>query len=295
MELSEKDMENLIASNPDKFIEPGIKLIGRQVYRSGRRFDLLFQDKFGRLLLVEIKKGVITRDAVGQIMEYYGLLKQSEQSPIELMLIGNVISTERRSALEHAGIVVKEIPLSVFKSEMGIIEALEVNIPKKTIQASPPFKDYPDTKIALIGGTIDKYIKLNYEYYETNGEHWDGWTYKNIQRIEHKLRSQISEDGYFLLYGYHSKKDGGDGNIKWKMKVSDLVVFDKREWFTDSVLGLSPNDRYYRFLVYSNFLYQSLEQVNIKIDGLYDIDKNRYLNSKDGSRLLNSFIVVGQN
>ena len=131
MDLSEKQMEDLIAGNPERFIKPGLKLIERQAYRSGRRFDLLFQDKFGRLLLVEIKKGLITRDAVGQLMEYYGLLKQNEQVPIELMLIGNIIPAERRSALEHAGVVVKEIPQSVFYREMGVFEQPANTISKK--------------------------------------------------------------------------------------------------------------------------------------------------------------------
>jgi RecB family endonuclease NucS len=45
--------------------------------------------------IVEIKRGILRRDALGQIIEYYGLLRQRETSKnIGLILVANVIPKE---------------------------------------------------------------------------------------------------------------------------------------------------------------------------------------------------------
>ena len=93
-------MEDLIASYPDDFLEPGWKLHQRQGIYEGRRIDLIFKDIHGRTLLVELKRGVVERKHVGQIIEYYGLLKKSgSMTGVELLLIGNNIPHERREYL----------------------------------------------------------------------------------------------------------------------------------------------------------------------------------------------------
>ncbi len=113
--MLEKDIENLIAQNPDEFFpKSGFKLFGQQV-KLGRCFaDIIFEDKFQRKIIVEVKKGILSRDASGQIMEYYGLLKnQSSTDIIELILCANVIPKERKTFLETVGIECKEVGISL--------------------------------------------------------------------------------------------------------------------------------------------------------------------------------------
>ncbi len=108
-------MEDLIADHPDDFLEAGWKLYQRQGYYEGRRIDLIFKDAHNRTLLVELKRGVVTREHVGQIVEYYGLIKKrGSGTGIELLLIGNIIPPERREFLHQTGIEVMEIPESRF-------------------------------------------------------------------------------------------------------------------------------------------------------------------------------------
>ena len=110
-EMLEKDIENLIGKYPEEFFPyEGLVLVGQQVSISGRRFDLMFKDKHNRKIIVEIKRGLLTRESSGQIVEYYGLLKtQNVSSNIELILVANSIPSERRSFLESVGISCKEI------------------------------------------------------------------------------------------------------------------------------------------------------------------------------------------
>lgn len=111
MRMLEKDMENLIAKNPDEFFpNSGFKLIGQQKSLHKRVVDIVFRDKFDRTIFIEIKKGILSRDAAGQIMEYYGLLKNEKPGTIiEVIVCANTIPPERREFLERAGIECREI------------------------------------------------------------------------------------------------------------------------------------------------------------------------------------------
>ena len=111
--MLEKDIENIIASYPEEFFpKEGFKLVGQQVIIEGRRLDILFEDKHKRQIIVEVKRGILTREASGQIAEYYGLLKNANKENIyELILCANVIPNERKTFLETIGIECKELGL----------------------------------------------------------------------------------------------------------------------------------------------------------------------------------------
>ncbi len=112
--MLEKDIENLIAKYPDEFFPAsGFRLLGQQV-RLGKCFaDIIFEDKYNRKIIIEVKRGILSRDASGQVMEYYGLLKNEEpDSIIELILCANIIPAERRIFLETIGIECKELGIN---------------------------------------------------------------------------------------------------------------------------------------------------------------------------------------
>lgn len=113
--MLEKDIENLIALHPDDFFpNENFNLLGQQVNLGGRYADIIFKDKHERTIIVEVKRGILTREAAGQIAEYYGLLKQQKPSEIiELVLCANIIPQERKIFLENIGIECKELGLSL--------------------------------------------------------------------------------------------------------------------------------------------------------------------------------------
>ncbi len=113
--MTEKDIENLIARNPERFFpNQGLELVGQQISLGRCRVDILFKDKYKRTIIVEVKRGVLDREAAGQIMEYYGLLKQQCPSEVvELILCANIIPAERKMFLENTGIECKEIGVAL--------------------------------------------------------------------------------------------------------------------------------------------------------------------------------------
>jgi len=132
--MLEKDIENLIANYPDEFFpNAGFKLIGQQV-RLGKCFvDILFEDKHNRKIIVEVKRGILSRDASGQVMEYYGLLKsQNLNVIIELILCANIIPPERRTFLEISGIECKELGINLINQVAEKVNYQFINSPVKT-------------------------------------------------------------------------------------------------------------------------------------------------------------------
>ena len=118
--FSEQDMEDLIAADPDKYIgEKGLILKARQYSIGSYRFDLLFKDRHGSKLLVELQKGTLDRNHTYKILDYYDEYKQKKPSEfVELMVIANRIPVERRNRLYSMGISFKEIPKSFILDEI---------------------------------------------------------------------------------------------------------------------------------------------------------------------------------
>ena len=70
---SESGLEDILVNNPDMLIE-GLTLVGRQTPTEGGPLDLLGVDEYGRLVVFELKRGTLSRDAVAQVIDYASYL-----------------------------------------------------------------------------------------------------------------------------------------------------------------------------------------------------------------------------
>ena len=66
---TESLLEETLVKNPDLLI-PGLRLVSRQTPTEGGPLDLLGVDEDGRLVVFELKRGTLSRDAVAQILDY---------------------------------------------------------------------------------------------------------------------------------------------------------------------------------------------------------------------------------
>jgi hypothetical protein len=109
--LTEKMMEEAIIETPGKYLEEGLTLLSRQFHIGGYIFDLLFEDRHGARLIIELQKGTLDRNHTYKIMDYYDEYKSKHPEQfVELMIIANKIPRERRDRLSSYGIAFKEIP-----------------------------------------------------------------------------------------------------------------------------------------------------------------------------------------
>ena len=112
--FQERDFEDIISKYPE-IIEEGLILLGRQLTLYGRRMDLLFEDKFKRRLIIELKRGPIKDEHIGQVLSYEGMILSAEDPTIRVMLVGNRVPPNIQRSLDHHGIAWKEITFSKLK------------------------------------------------------------------------------------------------------------------------------------------------------------------------------------
>jgi len=82
---TEETLEDLLVRCPSLLVDK-LTLVGRQVPTEGGSLDLLGIDEDGRLVLFELKRGTLTRDAVAQILDY-----ASDLAGIEVDRLGKLI------------------------------------------------------------------------------------------------------------------------------------------------------------------------------------------------------------
>jgi len=65
----EKHLEKWIASDPS-LVQQGLIVIGNQVQLACGRVDLLCLDLQGRWIVIEVKRGLVSRDTIAQVIDY---------------------------------------------------------------------------------------------------------------------------------------------------------------------------------------------------------------------------------
>ena len=85
-EIIEKDLENFIEKNPN-LISESLRLEKRQLDTQVGRIDLLFKDKKGDLIVVELKLNRIGRDAVNQLKRYMKWIKDETQKDVTGIIV----------------------------------------------------------------------------------------------------------------------------------------------------------------------------------------------------------------
>jgi hypothetical protein len=114
----ERDLRDFLFENPDiLFPSEAIEQRRKEVYIEGRYIDLLFQVG-GVCYIVELKRDTIRRDTIGQIFEYYGLMRRSNKTAnFKMILVAPHIPDFRRIPLEEFGIRCVEVPHPLSSSE----------------------------------------------------------------------------------------------------------------------------------------------------------------------------------
>lgn len=123
--MTEREMEDLVWEHPDKFLNEPLERFQRQPASTVGQPDLVFLDRIGRVLVIELKRGTLERGAVPQIVDYFGILKSRfPDKSVELMIIANSIPPERRVSCEQFHIEAVEIPQKKFRDvaeEIGYV------------------------------------------------------------------------------------------------------------------------------------------------------------------------------
>ena len=78
---TEQELEDVLVKNPEMLM-PGLTLVGRQTRTDGGPLDLLGVDRHGRLVVFELKRGTLSRDAVAQVIDYASSLESMDDETL---------------------------------------------------------------------------------------------------------------------------------------------------------------------------------------------------------------------
>jgi RecB family endonuclease NucS len=84
------EIESLLTIFHEELISNKLSFHSRQEVFPGGRTDLIFEDKDGKLLVIEIKANKISRKDIGQLIEYWPKIKERySEKEIRLMIRRN--------------------------------------------------------------------------------------------------------------------------------------------------------------------------------------------------------------
>ncbi|HXX81966.1 MAG TPA: endonuclease NucS domain-containing protein [Thermodesulfovibrionales bacterium] len=112
--LAERNLEDFVLLQLEK-IEPGLKLLKRQLGTTAGRLDILCQDHLGRYVVIELKREQGSDQVVGQILRYMGWVQENYNTD---NVRGIIIVGKKDNALSYAikaapNILVKEFRLTI--------------------------------------------------------------------------------------------------------------------------------------------------------------------------------------
>ena len=125
---SEESLENLLEQNPEMLV-PGLTLIGRQMSVDGiYDLDLLGLNRQDKLVVFELKRGVLTRQAVAQILDYCSWIdSRNEDQLLEFLSSGSAIDEVDDFGSWFNKLRGKELDCSVLRPTRMVLVGLGVD------------------------------------------------------------------------------------------------------------------------------------------------------------------------
>jgi RecB family endonuclease NucS len=105
---SEAEMQQALARHPE-IIEPGLTLLDRELPTGVGGIDLYARDAEGRFVVVELKRGKATQEAVHQLSRYVATVSESVGQQVRGILAAPAISKPALLQLERLGLQFREV------------------------------------------------------------------------------------------------------------------------------------------------------------------------------------------
>jgi len=102
VEGTERDMVEAIARDPT-IVEDGLSIVGREVPSDVGKIDILARDREGRLVVIEVKRGLASHEAVFQLKRYVEELARKGHS-VRGILVAEDISETAYAYLRRYGL-----------------------------------------------------------------------------------------------------------------------------------------------------------------------------------------------
>lgn len=178
MNLTERQIEDVFELFHSELIEEGLLLIERQhIFDNRLRADLIFQDKNNIKVIVELKRTPVSRENIGQLLEYHGLF---DTPKIRVILASPFIPETMKKTFDHFGIEYLEFSLTEIENFYEKIK----NKPKQELETI----ELPNSilTLPLVKKIIDGNVAFKVTY---NDQNWMNVCSKDIAEYNFQRRT----------------------------------------------------------------------------------------------------------
>ena len=247
MKLTEKQIEDVFEIYYKELLSPDFELVERQyVFKNKRRADLIFIDKNKTKVIVELKRDAVTREDIGQLIEYRGIL--DKENP-RIILVAPIIPLTIKKSFEHFGIEYLEFKI---KKISELYNSLQSKTPIKTTVKIKEIISEPLSEKRIIDGNVA--FKVTY-----NDKDWSGICTPNVADFNFKNRTwckiqsefedncqTVSDEEFkegfypcmdsaallslsFYAGTFHGRKRNNEPMRAINIKIGKLALFTSRE------------------------------------------------------------------
>ena len=107
--MNERQMEIIVSRGIESVLGVGHRLVAQQLGLDRNRLDLLVLRPDGGLMVVELKKGQLTRNSVEQVSKHADVLSTDTASPVAAMVIAQEALPPTADYAERRGVCLKTI------------------------------------------------------------------------------------------------------------------------------------------------------------------------------------------
>jgi hypothetical protein len=284
--MYEKTFEDIICKYPE-LIEDGLTFKGRQLSPvKEKRIDVVFIDKYKQLLIVEIKKGAVKREHVGQLFDYVGLYLSTDNPNVRAMLIGNRVPENIRRSLDHYGIEWRELTIDFlinFLKQKGDFDLLNIISSDQSLIYINKANHRSGDNMKQLTITQENSLLSNSNSMEINSPRID---------VEHAI-VRIRED-YLNDLSFHSVRHQAEAKAKAILnssigKMSGEEIRNFLEYVnTESIKGKKGLTRFQRHFttILSPQIYGCTQEFNEWIGALWRAEE------KDIKEVLQKFLMI---
>ena len=212
-------LEDIIVQNPAMLMQ-GLELVGRQLSTVGNNtLDLLGVDSDGRLVVFELKRGKLTREAVAQAVDYASWLDSLEDAELHTQIGEN---SGRR------GIV-----------EIGNFEEWYRN--------RNPVESLRPVRIVLVGLGADESARRMADWLAAKGVDIDLLTFLGYRHGDRMLLARQLESGEEARKQGRRARNASRSMTESRREDIESKVdeYGMRDWWPDAIAMLDRNSRRY--------------------------------------------------
>jgi len=222
--MDERTIQDIICKYPN-LIEENLSFKGKEVNLKGKRVDVLFEDRHGQKLIIEVKRGTILREHISQLLDYEGYFVSTDNPDVRVMLVGARVPDNFRRSLDHHGFEWRELTINFLVNflKQNNDSTLLARFKEEDVQIYDKYQSEYDQNQS-IKKALEKPVKVKAHNFTNPSKDLSP---ESIQRQVNIIHEEFLKDSSFHTVRLHAEASAKEmlRTKIGKMTPADILVF----------------------------------------------------------------------